>query len=180
LRKLQISTGVFEDAELAFIGRLTNLEELDLWDAGIQGKGLEHLAPLGQLHTLNLWHCFELRDAQMKPVGRLTALKSLNLSTTKLGDKALEHLAPLRQLRDLDVMQTRVTDEGLKQVAGLPNLERLRADITEISDTGLQHLLACPKLRCLSVNGCFGGVTAAGVEALRRARPGLTVDSTAE
>ncbi len=102
----------------------------------------------------------------------------------------------------LDLGGTAVTAGQLELVTALPNLSRLHLERTTISDASLRHLQRCPRLEYLNLvdvpvgddglsrltslsalrTVCVGGtkVSDAGIAALAKAIPGITVERAAE
>jgi hypothetical protein len=100
-----------DDAGLAYVGKLVDLEELHLSKTQVTDRGLVHLKDLKHL-------------------------KTLILSNTKITDEGLKHLAGLTDLKRLDldnyvyrdgkpIRTVLITDEGLAELASLKNLELL-------------------------------------------------------
>ena len=76
-------------------------------------------------------------------------------------------------LRELALVNTRVTDEGLAYLGGLKRLEKLTLGGAAITDRGLAALRGLPELRDLDLFGTR--VTEAGVRQLKAALPQLRV-----
>jgi hypothetical protein len=91
------------------------------------------------------------------------------------GDADLAGLCELRGLETLLFVQPRLTDDGLRSVAELRQLRRLVLVKADVSDAGLRHLEALGRLEQLDLRGC-PNVTEAGVERLRKALPGCTIN----
>ncbi len=98
-------------------------------------------------HLKLVWR--HLPGPVLAEVGKLSELQGLDLAYSTVNDKGLAHLEDLQQLRSLSLWGTPVTDRGLVHLEKLP---------------GLQWLWLPKKT-----------VTAAAVEKLKEARPGLTV-----
>lgn len=96
----------------------------------------------------------------------------LDLSGVPIEDQHLVHLAALSRLEHLRLDRTRVTNAGLPALAALPGLKRLNLCSTQVDDQGLELLtngfVALERLYLWD-----SLVTAAGLEALAKARPGL-------
>ena len=73
---------------------------------------------------------------------------------------------------------TSVTDAGLNALERLRSLDSLDLEGSAVSDAGLRMLGSVRTLRWVDLGSCRG-ITAAGVAALRRQRPELSVESTA-
>lgn len=71
---------------------------------------------------------------------------------------------------------SQVTDRGVQAVARLAGLRDLDLEWSEaITDRALAHLETVPHLRWVDLTGC-SGVTAAGMESLRRVNPGIELE----
>ena len=79
----------------------------------IEDKGVEHLAKLAQLESLNLRHT-DITDAGMAHMAALRNLKRLDLTSLDITEKGLAALAPLAHLEDLDLSFTRFAEPGLQ------------------------------------------------------------------
>jgi hypothetical protein len=97
LSRLTLRTPTVSDDGLKPIGRLVNLQELDL-SCNITDNGLRHIRSLTNLQKLTL-------------EGDVT-------------DEGMQHLGSLTSLREL-VLRCRVTDAGMPHLTRLENLEML-------------------------------------------------------
>jgi uncharacterized membrane protein/mono/diheme cytochrome c family protein len=96
----------------------------------------------------------------------------LDLSGAPIADQDLRHLASLSHLEHLRLDRTSVTNAGLPALAALPGLKRLNLCSTQIDDQGLE-LLAQGFVALERLYLWDSLVTATGLEALAKARPGL-------
>ncbi len=141
------------DADLGRVAALGRLERLDLSGTRITDLGLELLAPLSGVKSL------ELRFAEFVSEGGVAHLKgwedleSLDLRGTQVRSTVFEHLAAMRGLRKLDLSHTRITDEGFDRLAELQGLEELSIGSNRLEGSALDHLKLLPRLRSLSVSG---------------------------
>jgi Leucine-rich repeat (LRR) protein len=118
--------GAITDTGLAYLSRLTQLEELELRGWPAIDNGLARLAGL-------------------------TELKSLDLTGGSVTDSGLRHLAPLRKLEGLFLDGCPVTDRGLsKLVMNHPDLKALHLGSDGITDAGIGHLSRLTRLEELS------------------------------
>ena len=69
----------------------------------------------------------------------------------------------------------RVTDAGLAALARFTALEELDLEYAALTDAAVVPIAAVPTLRWVDLGGC-AGVTRAGLDQLRRARPDLEVE----
>jgi Leucine-rich repeat (LRR) protein len=155
---------------------------------------LTHLSLSGKQNRNGAIWSAVVTDFDLKLIGRIKHLQSLNLAGIKISDLGAAELKPLTELRSLDLSQTDVTNKVAGELAGLPNLERLSLwrvkriddgaaerlarmkhmavlDLAETTfgDPGLEQIRPMKQLRKLYLGG--SAVTAAGVEAFRRANP---------
>jgi Leucine-rich repeat (LRR) protein len=103
------------DAAIAEIGRLTQLEHLNLSASPVTDAGLVHLK-------------------------ELTKLSVLVLAGTQVTDAGLAHLKGLTNLDYLDLSGTQITDTGLGYLKGATKLSRLTLYGTQVTYAGLKEL----------------------------------------
>ena len=148
LQDLIIQNGPFGDGILAHLRGLKNLVHLRLEGGGerFTGHGIKDLACLPVVTDLGFRHC-NVDDATVSElVGRAPKLIQIALSTTL------------------------VTDAGLRELMKIPTL--IGIDVSEcakVTDAGLAMLIEMKSLKGLSLTAT--GVTYAGVEAFKKARP---------
>ncbi|MBW3541547.1 MAG: DUF433 domain-containing protein [Planctomycetes bacterium] len=125
LRELAANGSGFTDEGLAALRHLPNLRSLAIEDTEITDKGLEHLALLRSLQSLDIQRC------------------------SRITDDGVRHLAALSGLERLDMDRTKVTGVGLAGFAESKNLEWLRLDGRMIDDEGLAVISTLKSLRAL-------------------------------
>jgi len=140
------------DTTIAPVGRLTQLEDLDLWGASVSDAGLVHLEGLTNLTVLNLTGT-QVTDAGLAHLKGLTNLTWLFLKDTQVNGAGLAHLKALTNLTNLCLSNTQVTDAGLVNLKGLTNLSLLDLDGTKVTDAGLAHLKGLTRLSRLDLRG---------------------------
>jgi hypothetical protein len=92
----------------------------------------------------------------------------------KVSDADLVLLRPLGKLTELSLVALQITDKGLVHLKHLEELDRLDLGGNDgITDAGLEHLKGLPKLTTLRLLGTR--VSDRGVEAFKKARPGVKV-----
>jgi len=111
---LQLEAPNITDAQMIFIGQLTNLRALDIGDGSITDDELHHLE-------------------------NLTDLELLSLTNTDVTDDGLQYVRNLLKLRDISLMFTHVTDDGLAHLGNLPNLNILNLEDSKVTGAGFQH-----------------------------------------
>src|SRR5262245_38563260 len=92
------------DADLAFLGNLTRLRELNLEFSEVTDNGMSHLAKLSQLERLNL-RGTSITDTGLKELKGLRNLRYLSLPMPPglITDAGLAHLKQMTKLTSLDV-----------------------------------------------------------------------------
>jgi hypothetical protein len=173
VRRIDLSLINAEDADLAQIAAIEELESLDLRNAVISDQGAGLLGPLRNLQTLNLaGSAIGTAGIAKLPNGNL---RSLDLSETRLNDGAIEIIAGwqsletvslrsaiasdiaiaelrrLPRLTKLDVSQTAAASETLNAIGGHPNLKHLELDGCPITDEDMELLASCQSMETLSV-----------------------------
>jgi hypothetical protein len=139
------------DKDLAALGQLDGLRQLNLDFAPITDSGLEHVAGLRTLQSLSLSKT-RITDVGMVQLRELTALEFLRLDEDHLTDGGLASLAGLTRLKELSLWRVFLTDKGLVHLKGLTALERLSLDETQVTAEGVKSLVASlPRLKHLRV-----------------------------
>jgi hypothetical protein len=157
---------------IVHVGRLTELQRLDLVSRSIRDADLSHLKGLTMLSRLNL-HMTRITDAGLVNLKALNNLSELWLDGTQLTDAGLVHLKGLTKLTKLDLSYTRVSDGGMTHLIGLANLSELGLAATEVTDAGLARLKGLTKLSKLDLSNTR--VSEVGVNELQQTLPSLTI-----
>ena len=120
--------------DLAVLGEMNNLYELDLGGTSVSDDALAQLKDLKNLKRLHLENT-QVSDAGLAHLSGLSKLEYLNLYGTSVTDAGLEHLKPLKNLKKLYLWQTKVTDKGAENLqAALPEVDvNLGAELTVIA-----------------------------------------------
>ena len=153
---------------LAEIGRMPDLQYLDLMSAEFKGEELEFLRDCHSLKYLSLWGT-RIGDDDLAFLHHMAALEELDLSRTGITDQGLEQLTHLPNLRRLWLDDTPVTSAGLATLRRCVHLEQLGLSGTNVDDDGLPHLAAMAKLQILDLQRTL--MTQPAVDALRSTRP---------
>lgn len=190
-----------DGALLDEIARLRGLQALHLYDARLDRSDLARIAGLVGLRAFSLGRC-SVDDEALSQLRGLTGLVTLDLSRTPIDGSGLAHLGGMQDLQILYASWTSIDDRGLANLPALPGLRLLTLDGTRITDAGLAPLQrlpglikldlarvhisdeglksigawTSPRILTLSDDGPAPHPTSDGVDALRRARPDLTVD----
>ena len=164
----------------------------DLRDLRLRGARMKTLKPLGsltQLESLSIQDCEALEDKSLAPLRAMRRLRVVYISD----GCAIADISPLRDLQSLrEVMLHRTSVTDLDPLRKLPGLESLRLEGTRIGslkpiaelttlthldlrDTGVSDVSALSRLTRLKELWVSEGVNMTGVEAMKRANPGLDV-----
>jgi len=149
LQILDLSGTNVTDDDLRHLSGLKGLRELILWETGIGDAGAAHLAAMQGLCRLNLGRT-NLTDAGLRHLGGLDDLRHLVLTGNSISDVGLKHLKALNRLQGLKLSSTGITDDGLRELVGLKDLRGLTLDRTKVTDAGLKALAALPALKWMS------------------------------
>lgn len=134
----------------ASLGKMSQLESLDLRDTDIDDASLQHLTSLRKFQQIFLWSA-DVTDDGIAHLAELPNLENVYLSGTELTDTGLQLLIANRKLRILDLSHTNVTDAGLAGLDQLEFLEELRLTGTRVSWDGIQPLAGLRNLRSLQL-----------------------------
>ena len=126
--------GPRSDAAMAALEDFPRLRKLYLGYSQIPAHGFASIGRLNQLDTLDLTHTNA--DAQaLRVFDKLGRLRFLGLDHTKVDDGALEGLTPLTSLEYLDLSYTTVTAQGLASLRGLRSLRVLYLEMRRVLTT---------------------------------------------
>ena len=127
------------DGGLQHLAKLPNLESLNLAATKITNTGLLAALSLPKLTKLNLNGCL-ISLPMVETLSKLERLEILSLESTKVGDNELPPLVNLSQLKELDLSYCPITDNAFKTLGSFRNLEILRVDHTSINGSGMQFM----------------------------------------
>jgi len=169
LRRLQVNGSKITSEGMNALGRLTQLEELDLRDCLLDKDQLPKLAKLTQLRVLRIGPImltlggdmmrsqeqldaiYSPTDATLQALIPLFRLERLELDRAILTDRGLSHLRSLTNLRNLSLEAKGVTDDGLKVIGEFRTLTDLTLVCRGVTPNGLPHLNPLTELRRLSI-----------------------------
>jgi hypothetical protein len=138
-----------------------SIRRLDLSRTHITDAGLETVAKLPNLVSLDLRFCEHITEAGVAHLKDSATLQRLDLRGTAVSDSGIAFLAQVGTLRALDIGSTQITEPALEALEALENLEELAVGGNRVGDLGLSYLHALPKLRRLDLSG--SQVTDSGV-----------------
>ena len=150
---------------MSHLWQFSSLRVVDLFNVGLDDRGLELLSRLEQLRRLHIRYC-PITGAGVQHLARMRSLCDLELGGCALDDAALDVLPSLRGLVTLSLWENAITDEGCWKIANakMEELRRLDLSDTWITDEGLKALAQLPKLKSLMLSGTR--ITDKGLEAL--------------
>jgi Leucine-rich repeat (LRR) protein len=185
LRRLNVRGTRISDGTLEIVSRLTQLEALDVAGTQITDHGLDHLLTLTQLRELSLGRS-RLSDNAFEVLKMLPTLTYLDLSGPRgvnrqrgggsgaMPESLVRALAELRELRVLRLGYSNISADGLRILSVLQKVEKLGLEAcSRVDDAAAAELANWRGLQYVDLQET--SVTPQGVEALRKARPGLVI-----
>ncbi len=141
-----------QDSDLAALGKMTQLQSLELRSAKIEGFGLAPFANLRHLRTVtfceNLF--YPTPPEVLEQFGKITSLESLDLGGCSIDDAELSKLRNLSNLKVLWLNFTDISDAGLKHLAGFTKLTHLYLNGDNVTAEGIRDLKnRCRTVKCL-------------------------------
>lgn len=143
LQLLDLSGGVYTDADLMHITSLVQLRVLKLERSPLlTDVTLKHIGKLIDLQKLSLTECPSITSFGIEYVGNLTAMQELNLSQcNQLDDLVGEIICKLTGLEFLNLSGSQLSDRGLAHFETLSRLQRLYLfDCNKISKSHVNEL----------------------------------------
>ncbi|MFC0181268.1 leucine-rich repeat domain-containing protein [Pseudarcicella hirudinis] len=99
----------------------------------------------------------------------------LKLGRTNISDKAMDEIARLKNLSKLHLEHTGISDAGIAKLKDMKYLEYINLFDTRVTDAGIKELAKLKSLKKVYV--WQTKVTRYGIEMLKKAIPGVEVDS---
>lgn len=140
-----------QDDDLLVLSGKTSLKEIDASDSDVSDRGIEHLSNVPNLQVLVLKNT---KVKTLKDISKLEKLKTLRLDQTETNDESLKNLKGLR-LKDLSLVETRITDKGLKALAALPTLENLHLPRNDIGPGAVEVAAKLPNLLSIDLRDTY-------------------------
>lgn len=159
---------------MEFVGQLTNLEKLYMWDSLVNDEGVSRLLHLDQLKYLHMGNA-QVTDLCLSYISKLPKLEGLALQQNRFTDEGLKYLARMTQLKSLwiGMSKGKISDAGMIHLANLINLEQLDLQSSQVTDAGLENFKGLKKLKELYLDNT--SATPNGAKMLEEAIPGLKV-----
>jgi len=177
-----------DDTQLAVLGSLPALTELNLNKLAIQGtcfkslatcpklvrlslneilmsdENLPLLSGLKSLAELRLYSLTKVTDEGIRRFGETCAVQKLAIEGNHYTGEGWETLGRSGKLHSLVLDYTRPTAEGLAAIARITSLRRLEIEDGRVTDDMLEAFIAWSKLEELSIESC--PITGTGLQAL--------------
>ena len=179
LRSLSLPTSLLTDAGMAYLGEMTQLEELAIGNgngrvvprepangtldesivANVTDAGLKRLQALRELRSLTLFGT-RITDDGLESLKQFIHLRKHNIRLLKGGvtERGLAHLKNVPSLRDLAIEdsvsapRTQTIDSSLAPLTTLRGLESLTIFSLRVTDAGMVHVGRMAKLRNLDLD----------------------------
>jgi len=137
---LGINKAHFNDNDLSFISKLSELKSLDLSHTGITDGFLVNLK---HLHKLTDFDCSfdRISDSGLQALSNIPSLESLNLrQNPSITDEGIKHLTKLR-LKNISLESNLITDNSLQQLAKIKSLQEVNyKNCEKVSAKALERL----------------------------------------
>lgn len=140
LRDLSLAESLYDDEAMPHLGRCLALRHLNLLQAHITDRGIEHLRGLPALEELALGDNARLSDTALLHIAELPRLRTLILRGVEISDVGVDYLARAQGLKRLWIGAPMVTDEAVPLLARHRGLEELVLLQTSISPSGMRAL----------------------------------------
>jgi Leucine-rich repeat (LRR) protein len=152
LKSLRLGDRTITDAGFVHLRNLTQLEHLMI--DGLKTISPRAMAEIGRLTNLNFLNLGRAQygDAAMAELAGLTRLTLLDLGDSGVSDRGLKHLRGMQSLIGL-TLPREITDEGMRIVADLPKLNGLTYDGSGVTHVGIAYLAKVSNLQSLSLSG---------------------------
>jgi|GEM_PF-1174907 len=123
LKKLWLGYPDFglSDEDLAHLGRITSLENLDIrltadHPSTVTNDGLKHLSNLRNLNFLRLPGSMSVTDEGLKHLSNLTALEQVWVNNSPITDAGLKYFENMASLTFLCITKSHITEKGKSQL----------------------------------------------------------------
>jgi Leucine-rich repeat (LRR) protein len=186
LNNLNVRGTRIADGALSIVGGVSQLESLDIAYTEFTDNGLDALVPLTHLKHLAIGRSKLTKNA-LEVLRLLPTLESLDLggphpgaggyrstAGTPMDDDLPAAIVELKQLRVLNLSYSQIRADGLKILAALDQVSKLSlVGCPRVDDRALDELAKWKSLQYLDIQEA--AVTAPGVEALEKAKPGIVI-----
>jgi hypothetical protein len=154
------------DDLLRKVAKLPGVKSLLLKETQTTDEGLRQVGRMTELEELYIWEARSVTDAGVAHLAGLRNLRMVHINDSNLTDDSLVLLSSLPRIEELSLEQNHFSDEGLRRLQGRERLKRLYIGMgdSRITDAGLAHLLSFQKLELLDLQN--SKVTVRGLEQL--------------
>jgi len=189
LKRLNLRGTRISDGTLEIVSRMPGLEALDIAHTQFTENGLDHLITLINLKELAMGGGGRRGNTGLAVLRMLPTLTHLDLSGARptppdmpnragagqgIPEESLRAMAELKDLRVLKLGHSGISGPGLRILSTLEKVEKLGLEgCRRMDDNAIDGLVNWKSLKYLDLQDTQ--ITAAGVEALRKARPDLTI-----
>jgi NLR family CARD domain containing 5 len=175
LERLQVKLRTNVEQKLKLLAPLSKLREIEI-DQYATNFTLSFIAAFKELESLRFAQ-FDGSDYGLRHLVGLKSLQVLHMGRTKIGEMGMSYLKELKSLRELVFSSERIDDRSLMSIEMLTNLETVALPDSSVGDDTLKRLCMLPKLKKLNLGDTL--VSNAGLAALKHARnlEGLYVHS---
>ena len=125
-RLVELTDTQVTNDDLKQLGRLPQLESLEVTGGTVDDAGVANLSGLAQLQRLYL-NKLNVTDAGLAALEKLVHLKVLSLKNTKIDGEGLKLVTKLPHLEVLNLAGTKVADDTFGQIQQLKDLDTLVA-----------------------------------------------------
>jgi internalin A len=188
LKRLNVRGTRIYDGTLEIVSHIVGLEALDIAHTSVTDNGLDYLITLVNLKELSLGRG-RLSNASLEILKMLPTITYLDLSGARpappdmpgraaarqgIPEASLRAIAELKELRVLKLGYSAIGAEGLRILGTVATIEKLGLEgCRRINDDAAAELAKWKALKYLDVQDTE--VTQAGVDALKKAKPGLVI-----
>lgn len=172
IEELNLLNTQVTDAQLAAIGKFTNLNSLYIAESIGSDEGLAKLGQLRSLLSLTIYAMPQITDDGVAELKNLTKLEGLTLPPSQITGRSLAIITQMPQLNDLEMTCLPSKQDAKLPTAEIwsqvPELSSITLDAPCIDDEDLAEMAKLPTLYELYL--CNPGITDSGVAKLAQAQ----------
>lgn len=139
--------------QLQRVGRMSQLEQLDLWSCSLLDDDLDSFTQLTNLWGLEL-DANAISDSGVAKLSALPNLLVLSLANTQVTGDSIQHLLGHKSLQLLDLTGTSAVGPALAQLQSLPDLTTLELRSTEFTVEAARAVRRLRSLMFLQLDNC--------------------------
>lgn len=134
-----------QNADLAHIAHMTDLQELHMERTAIGDEGLREIQHINTLEYLDI-NRTQVTSAGVDYITGNTGMEILRITGIPLTDENMADFAPMTEIRLFESWRNEITDEGLAHMAGWTDLRTANLEDTQITSQGIAYLADLPHL----------------------------------